>query len=192
MADLSNWDPIAVERYRGILKKYVTTLRMNPRIRVRLDESDVVQETLTRAVQSGCPFQEEDDNRRLAWLFAIAKTVICDASRTHLSQGRDVDREQRQLTQTLEDSTAEYLLVLSGKELSPHDQVLLNEKQSLLEAAIRQLPEKQRDVVWRIVTEHKSYAEAATELGITEGAVAGLYRRGIKTVCEKLGDSPES
>ena len=115
--------------------------------------------------------------------------MICDASRTHLSQGRDVDREQGQLSQALDDSTAEYLRVLSGKELSPPEQVVLKEKQSLLEAAIRQLPEKQRDVVWRIVKEQKSYAETAIELGITEGAVAGLYRRGIKRVHEILGDS---
>ena len=61
MADLSSWDPIAVKRYREILKKYVVKLRMDPRILVRLDASDVVQETWTCAVQSGCPFHDENE-----------------------------------------------------------------------------------------------------------------------------------
>jgi RNA polymerase sigma factor (sigma-70 family) len=67
-----------------------------------------------------------------------------------------------------------------------------NEKQERLETAIRQLSDGQREVVWLMVKEHKTAAEVAAQLGKTEGAVAGLYSRGIKRVKDILGESQES
>jgi RNA polymerase sigma-70 factor, ECF subfamily len=187
MADLSDWD---LPRFRTILRQQAERLRLNPRIQVRVDESDLVQETLKRAVGSPHPCRGQCDAERLAYLLEILNNVVCDAHRKHHADRRDVDREQ--LKRALDESTAEYLASLAGRELPPSEQALRNEKQERLETAIRQLPDGQREVVWLVVKEHKTAAEVAAQLGKTEGAVAGLYSRGIKRVKEILGESQES
>jgi RNA polymerase sigma-70 factor, ECF subfamily len=187
MADLGDWD---LSRYRKVLREQAERLRLNPRVQVRVDESDAVQETLKRAVESPHPCRGRSDAERLAWLFEILNNVVCDLYRQHHAGCRDVDREQ--MKQALDDSTAEYLASLAGKEPSPSEQVQRDEKQERLARAIRQLPDGQREVVALIATEHKTTAEVAALLGKTEGAVAGLYHRGIKRVKELLDDGKES
>ncbi len=187
MADLSDWD---LNRYRKDLRAQVKRLRLHPRIQVRVDESDAVQETLKRAVESSRPCRGQNYEERLRWLFEILNNVVVDAYRQHHAECRDIDREQ--MKQALDESTAEYLASVAGREPSPPEQVLRNEKQERLAAAIRQLPEPQQMVVWLIVMEHRTPAEVAIQLEKTEAAVAGLYFRGSKRLKEILGDSEES
>lgn len=189
MADLSGWKNL--EYYRQILRERAERLKRSPRVQVREDESDLVQKTFERAVESPQPCRGESDAERLAWLFKIQDRLVIDSYREHHAECRDVGREQA-LQQDLDASTAEYLAGLADKGPSPSEQAEQNEEQDRLAAAIRQLPDDQRAVVWPIVMEHKTPAEVADQIGKTEGSVAGLYYRGSRRVKEILDASQEN
>lgn len=188
MADLSGWD-LAFFRHR--LRERAERIKRDPRLRVRTDESDLVQETLRRAVESSEPCRGQSVAKRLAWFFKIQDRVVIDDFRTHHADCRDVGREQV-VQQALDESTAEYIAGFEDKEPLPSERVLGNEQQERLATAIDQLPDEQREVVRLMVLEDRTTAEVAVLLDKSEGSVAGLYYRGVKRLKEILDGWPES
>lgn len=183
MPTLENWD---LARYRAYLKTRARLIGMNPKVRVRLDESDLVQETFLRAADPETPAcAGESDEQRVAWLETIQNRIFIDKYREAHADKRDVSREQA-FQQVLNQSTIHWETKLLDPGETPLD--LLVKKELTLEVAamIQQLPEDQRDVVIARELLHLTLKETAAELGKTEGQVAGLYRRGLQNLKELL------
>jgi DNA-directed RNA polymerase specialized sigma24 family protein len=90
MAALDGWD---LERYRTYLRARARLLWLDRRVRLRFDESDLVQETLLRAAASDEPCRGQSDAERIAWLERIQDRVLIDKDREHHAEKRDVKRE---------------------------------------------------------------------------------------------------
>ena len=76
MSLLDGWD---LDQYRAALRRRAGTLRIDPRVQVRFDESDLVQETLMKAVQADqSPCKGTSHDERIAWLFAIQENLLLD------------------------------------------------------------------------------------------------------------------
>jgi RNA polymerase sigma factor (sigma-70 family) len=185
MAGLEHWD---WPNYRKTLLTRARTLWLDPKLRVRLSASDLVQQTLERALAAGDAYRGGDSHpERIKYLLKILDAVVIDQWREEHAGKRDVDREQRQLKQKLDQSTA---LFLPGMAVdpgpSPMDEAIANETKLLVYAALQELSEIQRDVFILVRILGLSHKEVAEELGQTPGAISGHFRRGQTRLTEIL------
>jgi RNA polymerase sigma-70 factor (ECF subfamily) len=176
-----------LERYRPLLCLYARQLQLDPRLRRRLGNSDLVQESLLRAHQGLEQFRGQSEGELVAWLRAILERVAIDQGRAARAGKRDVAQEQS-LQAALDESSARLERFLADSGPSPASEAAHRELQLRLAAAIDQLPADQRDAVILRDLHGEPVARIAEQLGKTERAVAGFLLRGRRRLRELLPD----
>src|SRR5438876_9653668 len=68
--------------------------RLDPRLRGKLDPSDVVQQTLLEAHRDAAQFRGRTDAERAAWLRQVLARNLANVVRDHTRGQRDVTRER--------------------------------------------------------------------------------------------------
>jgi RNA polymerase sigma-70 factor (ECF subfamily) len=185
--DLTNSLPSSdLERHRAELH-LLARLHLPPRLRSKLDASDVVQQALLQAHEKSAQFRGETEAERVAWLRRILANTLADVLRNYSAQKRDLGLE-RSLEAALQDSTSGPGPVGAAQTLSPSEQAVRHEELGRLAEALARLPEDQRLAVELHHLQSCSVAEIAEQMGKTEPAVAGLLRRGLKKLRDLLGD----
>ncbi len=167
---------LLVRRYQGPL--YNFALR---HVRVDTAAEDVVQEAFIRVVQNGAEFKFE--SRVSTWLFSIARNLSIDhlrkaALRKHpsLDQPTSDSEESRTLGETIADSK-ETDRSAEGERLKGR-----------LEAAVRQLPEEQREVFLLRETGDMPFKDIAELTGVSENTVKSRMRYALLRLKELLAD----
>jgi RNA polymerase sigma-70 factor (ECF subfamily) len=173
-----------VEEYREYLH-LLARLQLDPRLRGKLDPSDVVQQTLVKAHQNREQFRGQTDAEQAAWLRRILANTLIDAARKYQ---RELAHEQG-LDRALDESSARLEAWLAAEQSSPSEVACRQEELLHLAGALARLPEDQRAAVELHHLRGASVAEIAGHLGRTEAAVAGLLRRGLQKLRELLGNS---
>lgn len=176
-------DP-ALARYRGYLH-VLARLRLGRRLRGRLDPSDVVQQTLLKAHQASDRCQAGDEAGREAWLRRILNNTIADEFRRQGRGKRDAAREQSLLA-SLDESSIRLEAWLQADQSSPSHQAIRHEQLRALGEALEAMPEDQRRAIELHHLQGDSLAEVATRMGRSEASVAGLLRRGLRNLHERL------
>ena len=159
-------------------------LYLNPRLRSKLDPSDVVQETLLKAAENQGRFRGQADGELAAWLRQILVNTMADALRAFGGPKRDVALET-----TLAQSSGRLEALLGPASSSPSAQAMRHEEFGRLAEALAQLPDDQRTAVELHHLHDWSVAEIAEHVGRSEAAVAGLLRRGLKKLRELLSET---
>jgi len=126
------------------------------RVRDRAEAEDVVSEVFYKALK-GIDGYEERGVPFVAWLYTIARNVVCDRAR---QAGREEPLDDRD-------------------EPSSSDDV---ERRALLFRLVDTLPTAQRDVLVARFAEQRSIADVARQLGRSEGAVKQLQLRAIEAL----------
>ena len=126
------------------------------RVRDRAEAEDVVSEVFYKALK-GIDGYEERGVPFVAWLYTIARNVVCDRAR---QAGREEPLDDRD-------------------EPSTSDDV---ERRALLFRLVDTLPTAQRDVLVARFAEQRSIADVARQLGRSEGAVKQLQLRAIEAL----------
>jgi RNA polymerase sigma-70 factor, ECF subfamily len=173
-----------LERHRAYLS-VLARLHLDPRLRDKLDASDVVQQTLLEAHEKQAQFRGHTDAERAAWLRQILAHNLADAVRRLHRAKRDVALE-RSLEAALDQSSCRLEAWLAAEQSSPSQQAVRNEELLRLAEALVQLPDAQREAVVLHHLQGWSLAALAGHLGRTEPAVAGLLHRGLKRLRELL------
>ena len=154
---------------------------LHPRLRKKLDASDLVQDTLLRAWQGWSDFRGDTEAERTAWLQTILGHVLDDAIRAFAAQKRDLTRE-RSLEAEMEQSSCRLRNLLAADQSSPSHQAQQNEQAVLLAAALVQLPESQRQAIVLQKFHDWSLKEIAEYMEKSQTAVAGLLKRGLENL----------
>ncbi len=180
-------DPgLGLERFRKYLR-LLAQLHLDPRLRHKVDPSDLVQQTLLQAHQARGQFRGTSDAELAAWLRQILARTLANAARDLGREKRDVAREES-LEAAVEQSSARLEAWLATSETSPSVQAEKNEQLLRLADALERLPEDQREAVTLHHLHGFTLAELAAHLGRSEAAAAGLLHRGIKKLRGLLRD----
>ncbi len=164
---------IDLEKYRDYLR-LLARMEMDPRLRAKLDPSDLVQQTLLKAHQAMGQFQYRTEAEVAAWLRKILVHALIDAVRQFGTAGRDMNLER-----SLEESASRLEAWLGAEHSSPSERAERNELLLRLAGALDQLPVDQRTAVERKHLRGESLEVIALAMDRSITAVAGLLRRGI-------------
>jgi RNA polymerase sigma-70 factor (ECF subfamily) len=174
----------ALERYRhylGILAR----LQLDPRLQGKIDVSGVVQQTLLEAHQALPGFRPRGPAQTGAWLRRILANNLGDEIRKLAAGKRDLAREQS-LEAALDASSSRLEEWLAADQSSPGQQAERAEQALALAAALAELPEAQREA---LVLQHWhgwSLAQIAGHMNRSHAAVAGLIKRGLRQLRDRL------
>jgi RNA polymerase sigma-70 factor (ECF subfamily) len=175
-----------LERYWDYLR-LLARLELSPRLRAKLDPSDVVQETLLKAHQALGEFHWRSEAELVAWLRRILANTLTDAVRRYAAGARDVDME-RSLEAGVERSSARLEALLADERSSPGEQAARAEQLLRLAEGLARLPEDQRHAVELKHLHGESLEDIGREMGRSVTAVAGLLRRGLDKLRDWLAE----
>jgi RNA polymerase sigma-70 factor (ECF subfamily) len=175
-----------LERFRGYLYM-LARLQLGPRLQSKLDASDVVQQTLLQALAGLGQFRGAGDPATAAWLKQILARQLANAARDLARQKRDVTRE-RSLEMALDQSASRLEHFLAAEQSSPSQKAQRNEQLLQLADALANLPEAQREAIVLHHFERLPLEEIAQQLERTPAAVAGLVKRGLRTLRQRLSE----
>lgn len=179
-----------IEEHRDYLLLLVR-LQIRPRLRAKMDASDVVQQAILQAHESRDQFRGGSEGEWLAWLRTILANALAAAVRRFDAQSRDPARE-RSLEAELERSASRLECLLAADQSSPSERAVRGEELLRLAHTLAKLPEDQRRAVELHYLKGLPVAEVARELGRSRPAVVGLLFRGLRRLRERLRDPSEA
>ncbi|MBM4088990.1 MAG: sigma-70 family RNA polymerase sigma factor [Planctomycetes bacterium] len=174
-------------RHRKALHRMIQ-LRLDQKIRGRVDVSDVVQDVLVEASRRLPKYLENPVMSFHLWVRQIAKDRIVDAHRRHrVSAKRSVDREQSLAVPTgLDKSASELVAQLRDPDLTPAAAATRHEMTRLVEEALLQLDSQDCEIIFMRHYELLSNQEIAELLDLSEPAAGMRYLRAIRRLRELI------
>lgn len=178
MADEAWFAEASLEPYRAYLG-LLARLDFPTELQDKLDPSDLVQQTLTKAHECRAQFRGQSDAERAAWLRSILAGNLADEIRRYRTAKRNVELE-RSLQASLDQSSSRLEVWLAAEQSSPSEKAIKHEQLLLLAEAIGNLPADQRQAVELHHLQGYSLADIATQMNRSEAAVANLLFRGVQ------------
>jgi RNA polymerase sigma-70 factor (ECF subfamily) len=172
---------------------------LGPRLRERVELSDVVQEALVEVVRQFPSFTGQSEAALVGWLRRLVAQKLADLGRYHSRAKRAGDGAALPLEAPLAPSPAaaeapdggggRLLDMLALSQTSPSEAASRRELTVLLADALSTLPPAEAEVVWLYDAEGMSFDTIAEHLGLGRKAVRGLYARALKNL-RRLLDPP--
>jgi RNA polymerase sigma-70 factor (ECF subfamily) len=185
-------DPAALgqllELYRNYLRLQARTL-IGSALRVRLDPSDLVQETFLEAARDFARFAGSTEGELVAWLRQVLVRNLADQVRRHQSQKRNARREES-LEALLDRSSQEVQEALATGISTPSAQARRREQSVVLADALAALPPDYREVIVLRHLERLKFDEIAARMGRSSGATRMLWTRALERLHRILEETP--
>jgi len=181
-----------IERHRAAVLRMVQ-MRLDHKIRRRVDVSDVVQDVMIEANRRLQAYIANPAMPFHLWLRHIAKDRIIDAHRRHRgSQKRSVDREQALAVPGANDrSTMDLAVHLCDRELTPAAAATQREMAKRVADAVSELGDQDGEIIIMRHYEQLTNQEVAAALDLTEPAASMRYLRAVRRLRELLGGEEE-
>jgi RNA polymerase sigma-70 factor, ECF subfamily len=182
---------LPLDRYRGYLSALARLqVAARPWLASKLDASDLVQQTLLQAHAAREQFRGQSPEELAGWLRQILTRTLANSLRA-LGQAKRDARAERSLEADVGASCSRLDAWLAADQTSPSEVAGAHERAAALADAVAGLPDDQREVVLAKHCLGLSLAEIAERTGRSPASVAGLLRRGLHTLRERLdGKSP--
>jgi RNA polymerase sigma-70 factor (ECF subfamily) len=168
-------------------------LRLDPRLRGRIDPSDVIQEAFAEAAGRLGEYLDRPDVPFFLWLRFLTGQKLVTLHRHHLgTQMRDARREVSLYRGAMPGASSAALAEqLLGGEVRPSEAAVRAETRVRLQEALNALDPADREVLALRHFERLSREEAAREMGISEAATSKRYIRALGRLKGVLGNLPE-
>jgi RNA polymerase sigma-70 factor (ECF subfamily) len=178
-------------RHEDRLRRMVA-LRLDQRLKGRIDASDVLQEVYLEASRCLADYLREPKMPFFLWLRGIAGHKLLELHRHHLgTQMRDAGREVSLYRGTLpETSSAALAAQLLGQVTRPSEAAVRVEVKVRLQEALNSMDPLDREILALRHFEQLTNSEAAQVLDIKEKTAGKRYLRAIKRLKEILSDMP--
>jgi RNA polymerase sigma-70 factor, ECF subfamily len=179
------------ERYRDRLRRMVE-LRIDARLRARLDASDVLQEAFLDVAHDLDAYLADPKLPPLLWLRLHVGRRLTTLHRQHLgTKMRDAGMEISLYRDALpEASSAALASMLLGKHTSPTQAAQRAERLLRVQEALNTLDPIDREILALRHFEQLSRSETADVLGISQEAGAKRYFRALKRLKGVLSAMP--
>jgi RNA polymerase sigma-70 factor, ECF subfamily len=179
------------DEHRDRLRRMVE-LRLDPRLRARLDASDVVQDAFLDVARDLDAYLADPKLPPLLWLRLHVGRRLTTLHRQHLGTkmrdaGQEISLYQGALPQA---SSAALASMLLGQHTSPTQAALRAERMLRVQEALNSLDPIDREVLALRHFEQLGRAEAALALGISQDAAAKRYFRALKRLKDILATMP--
>jgi len=179
--------PNDLEKYRGYLK-IIADLQLNPRLKSKVDDSDIVQETLLRASRDRHDFRGSTEMELRGWLRRILTHTVINEAKYHRRQKRD-HRLELSLDESFHRSAALLMQDLVDDHSTPSRRAMRREQAEQLADGLATLLDAERTAVILKHVHGWKVADIAESIGRTPEAVAGLLRRGVRKLRDAMTDS---
>jgi RNA polymerase sigma-70 factor, ECF subfamily len=178
-------------RHRARLRRMVE-LRLDHRLRARIDASDVIQEAYVEGVTRLDGYLRDPSYPVFLWLRLIVGERLLKLHRHHLgTQMRDAGLEVSIYRGALPvASSAALAAQLLGQHTSPTQAAVRAERMIRVQEALNALEPIDREVLSLRHFEEMSLVETALSLGIEESAAAKRYIRALKRLKTALASMP--
>ncbi len=182
-----------VEAFGDLLAQYRNYARLLARtligttLRLRLDPSDLVQETFLEAHRDFPRFEGSSEREVVAWLRRILVRNLADQARRQKAGLRDY-RRQESLEAVLERSGARMQHMIASTASSPSAAASQREQAVLLADALAALPADYREVIILRNLERLRFDEIAARMNRSPGAVRMLWTRALERLSVALED----
>lgn len=172
--------------------RYMIELRLDERLRGRVDSSDVLQEAYLDASRRLDEFLDAADAPLFVWMRFLTAQRLQALHRHHLGvHARDARREISLYRGTMPQATSQALAArLIGKEISPSEAAMEAERNLALEEALNAMDPVDREVLALRHFEQLSSHEAAHVLALSEPAARKRYYRALSRLRETLSRIP--
>lgn len=175
-------DPSAIDqlcRIYGERIRRIIRLRIDRKLRPKIDSVDIVQDAIVQALAGLKNFTYKDEGDFLRWLSKIAENKLHDILDKFHADKRDIRREIP--FKKIETNTEGGSFGVNGPLQTTTPSVLLSRKEQYdrLERAIDRLKPEYREVIFLSRIERLSHEEIALRMGKSKGAVAMLLSRAL-------------
>lgn len=176
-------------RYRDRLRQ-MAAFRIDPRLRRRLDASDIVQEAMLHASRRMEAWLADPKIPLFLWLRLIVAETIVDAHRHHLDvQGRDPRREEYDSHHWTPHSSIPCLAEqLMGSITPPSKAAERDELAGKVKQILEELDPLDREIIALRHGEQLSRQEAADVLGIPVETAAKRYVRAVTRLRQRMAE----
>jgi RNA polymerase sigma-70 factor (ECF subfamily) len=186
--DATAWG-VLLERYRPYLALLIE-VQLGRRLQVKADPADLVQEAFLQAHRKFAAFRGTTGDEFLGWLREILASRLAKLVRRYYgTAGRDV-RLERNLAESLTDSSRALDWVLADSGGSPSDGACGRERAVRVVAAVERLPPDYRRVLILRHLDGLTFPEVGERMGRSADAVTQLWARAIRRLRDALGDDP--
>jgi RNA polymerase sigma-70 factor, ECF subfamily len=175
------------DRYREYLV-LIARVVLKPKLRRKLDPSDVVQDVLLKISQVLHQYQGTTEAEFRAWLRTILLNTLKDHCRAFSGPKRNVNLEQS-LEAEIDRSSARLEEWLRDGSDGPEAQMMKEELLDQAARAINHLPENQQTAVELFYIREYNVAQIALEMGLSKKAVGGLIERGVKAIRKTMNEA---
>jgi RNA polymerase sigma-70 factor (ECF subfamily) len=184
--------------YRNYLRMVVRT-GLGPKLRERVELSDVVQEALVEVVRQFPHFTGDSEAALVGWLRRLVSQKLADLARYHNRVKRGAGDAALPLDAPWDgphagDSQAgpsgRLLDALALSQTSPSEQASRRELIVLLADALAALPEGEAEVLWLYHADGLSFEAIGERLNMSRKVVRGVWARGLKGLRRTLEGPP--
>lgn len=172
--------------YREPLKRMVD-LHLDPRIRTRVDTSDIIQEAQLEATQRIEEFLQQAEVPFVTWIRFLTRQKLAEATRRHVhAQARDIRRESVPAPLAGDATSLALVNLLISNTTSPSSVVANDEMWRIVESAILSMEATDREILCLRHLELLTSEQAAAELGISLSACRKRHFRALQRLKELL------
>jgi RNA polymerase sigma-70 factor (ECF subfamily) len=175
-----------LEVYRNYLA-LLSRLEIGRRLRGKVDDSDLVQETFLQAHRHFGQFRGATEGELASWLRQILAGVVAKLVRRYYGTRRRDLRLERELRDSLDRSSEALGVRLATRQSSPSQQAARREQAVLLADALDRLPEQYREVIILSDLEGLGFPEVARRMDRSLDSVKNLYARAVGQLRRSLG-----